>query len=79
MSLREFLTINTMVFMVILLFIFLGGCVVVQFDEPPKDMTHPDWLPILPCEWCMEDLPPSPAPSGINVSEAVVLPQPANT
>ena len=79
MSLKEFLTINTMVFMVILLFIFLGGCVVVQFDEPPKDMTHPDWLPILPCEWCMEDLPPSPAPSGINVSEAVVLPQPANT
>ena len=53
MSLKEFLTINTMVLCVILLFIFLGGCVVVQFDEPPKDMTHPDWLPILPCEWCM--------------------------
>ena len=79
MSLKEFLTINTMVFMVILLFIFLGGCVVVQFEEPPKDMTHPDWLPILPCEWCMEDLPPSPSASGVNMSEGIVLPQPANT
>ena len=79
MSLKEFLTINTMVLCVILLFIFLGGCVVVQFDEPPKDMTHPDWLPILPCEWCIEDLPPSPAPSSVNVSEGIVLPQPADT
>ena len=79
MSLKEFLTINTMVFMVILLFIFLGGWVGVQFDEPPKDMAHPDWLPILPGEWCMEDLPPSPTASGVNVSEGIVLPQPANT
>jgi len=78
MTLKEFLTINTMVFMVILLFIFLGGCVVVQFDEPPKDMTHPDWLPILPCEWCM-DSPPSPAPSGVNMGEGIILTQPTNT
>lgn len=79
MSTKEFLTINTMVLFVILLFIFLGGCVVVQFDEPPKDMTHPDWLPILPCEWCMEGLPPSPASSSVNVSEGLILPQPTDT
>lgn len=69
MSLKEFLTINTMVFLVLMIFLLLGGCVVVQFDEPPKDMTHLDWLPILPCEWCAEDSPPSPLTSGVNVRE----------
>ncbi len=47
-----------------------------------------DWLDVYPPEeddYCIlcgitrSELPPSPAPSSVNVSEGVVLPQPTDT
>ncbi len=55
-----------------------------EFDS---ECNH-DWLDVYPPEeddYCIlcgitrSELPPSPAPSSVNVSEGVVLPQPTDT